>query len=221
MKLLQSREEYEASVCLCGSHVCRGSYLNLTGEGAFQKVLLQRHCIYHLNMMICCVLVSFKEKEIWKWSSWSLIEILGLPQSWTNDLLDYLLQACCLHSCFSLGEILNSWLHSYDCILQQVLKECHGILDRHQLMLEACELNSVSEDDYIDLGKAGLGSCLLGGLPDWLIAYSARLVYIYDTWLPSFRNFFTVFFFLILVFSPEGEVYQLWKGQASSWDFEA
>lgn len=43
-------------------------------------------------------------------------------------------------------------------------------------ILEACELNSVSEEDYIDLGKAGLGSCLLGGLPDWLIAYSARLV---------------------------------------------
>jgi SET domain-containing protein len=35
---LQSKEEYEASVCLCGSQVCRGSYLNLTGEGAFQKV---------------------------------------------------------------------------------------------------------------------------------------------------------------------------------------
>lgn len=43
-------------------------------------------------------------------------------------------------------------------------------------MLEACELNSVSEEDYIDLGKAGLGSCLLAGLPHWLIAYSARLV---------------------------------------------
>lgn len=38
LKLLQSKEEYEASVCLCGSQVCRGSYLNLTGEGAFQKV---------------------------------------------------------------------------------------------------------------------------------------------------------------------------------------
>lgn len=36
--ILQSKEEYEASVCLCGSQVCRGSYLNLTGEGAFQKV---------------------------------------------------------------------------------------------------------------------------------------------------------------------------------------
>ncbi|ERN12742.1 histone-lysine N-methyltransferase ATXR3 [Amborella trichopoda] len=90
----ESKEEYEASVCLCGSQVCRGSYLNLTGEGAYQKVL----------------------------------------------------------------------------------KECHGLLNRHQLMLEACEMNFVSQEDYDDLGKAGLGSCLLSGLPDWLIAYSARLV---------------------------------------------
>ncbi|XP_068669494.1 histone-lysine N-methyltransferase ATXR3-like isoform X2 [Aristolochia californica] len=90
----ESKEEYEASVCLCGSQVCRGSYLNLTGEGAFQKVL----------------------------------------------------------------------------------KDSHGILDRHQLLLEACELNSVSEEDLADLGRAGLSTCLLSGLPDWLIAYSARLV---------------------------------------------
>ncbi|CAL5399383.1 unnamed protein product [Camellia sinensis] len=90
----ESKEEYEASVCLCGSQVCRGSYLNLTGEGAFQKVL----------------------------------------------------------------------------------KDWHGLLDRHHLLLGACELNFVSEEDYIDLGRAGLGSCLLGGLPGWLIAYSARLV---------------------------------------------
>ncbi|XVF66941.1 hypothetical protein PTKIN_Ptkin10aG0080500 [Pterospermum kingtungense] len=90
----ESKEEYEASVCLCGSQVCRGSYLNLTGESAFQKVL----------------------------------------------------------------------------------KECHGILKRKQLMLEACELNSVCEEDYLELGRAGLGSCLLGGLPDWLVAYSARVV---------------------------------------------
>lgn len=90
----ESKEEYEASVCLCGSQVCRGSYLNLTGEGAFQKVL----------------------------------------------------------------------------------KEWHGLLDKHRLLLEACELNWVSEEDYIELGRAGLGSCLLGGLPDWLVAYSARLI---------------------------------------------
>mgnify|MGYP003703508631 CR=1 FL=1 len=48
-----------------------------------------------------------------------------------------------------------------------MLKEGHGILDRHHLLVEACELNFVSEEDYIDLGRAGLGSCLLGGLPDW------------------------------------------------------
>ncbi|KAK4796122.1 hypothetical protein SAY86_028448 [Trapa natans] len=90
----ESKEEYEASVCLCGSQICRGSYLNLTGEGAFQKIL----------------------------------------------------------------------------------EEWHGILDRYQLMVEACEINSVSNEDYYDLGRAGLGSCMLGGLPDWLVAYSARLV---------------------------------------------
>ena len=26
------------------------------------------------------------------------------------------------------------------------------------------------------MGRAGLGSCLLGGLPDWLVSYAARLV---------------------------------------------
>lgn len=62
------------------------------------------------------------------------------------------------------------------CPSSQVLKDLHGILDRHHLMLEACELNFVSEEDYNDLGRAGLGSCLLGGLPDWLVAYAARLV---------------------------------------------
>lgn len=60
--------------------------------------------------------------------------------------------------------------------MHQVLKECHGVLDRHKLMLEACETNFVSKEDYIDLAKAGLGTCLLSGLPDWLVAYSARLV---------------------------------------------
>ena len=43
-------------------------------------------------------------------------------------------------------------------------------------MLEACHLNSVCEADYSDLGSACLGTCLLSGLPDWLIVYSARQV---------------------------------------------
>ena len=67
--------------------------------------------------------------------------------------------------------------------MHQVLKECHGVLDRHKLMLEACEANFVSEEDYIDLGKAGLGTCLLYGLPDWLVAYSARLVVVCSIFL--------------------------------------
>ncbi|WOK96446.1 histone-lysine N-methyltransferase ATXR3-like isoform X1 [Canna indica] len=90
----ESKEEYEASVCLCGSQVCRGSFLNLAGEGAFEKVL----------------------------------------------------------------------------------KDCHGVLDRHKLILQACDANFVTQDDYIELGRAGLGSCLLDGLPDWLVAYSAHLI---------------------------------------------
>ena len=69
----ENKEEYEVSVCLCGSQVCRMSYSNLTGGVAFQKVL----------------------------------------------------------------------------------KGCHGILDRYQLMFEARELNMVSEEVYIDLGRTG------------------------------------------------------------------
>ena len=92
--------------------------------------------------------------------------------------------------------------------MHQVLKECHGVLDRHKLMLEACEANFVSEEDYIDLGKAGLGTCLLFGLPDWLVAYSARLVVVYAIFL----NFFLqrVFICLLMVNDGknEGEVYQ-------------
>lgn len=72
-------------------------------------------------------------------------------------------------------ECLFTFFISWFCFCQ-VLKERHGILNRHQLMLEACELNSVSEEDYIALGKAGLGSCLLSGLPDWLVAYTAHVV---------------------------------------------
>ncbi|VAI87563.1 unnamed protein product [Triticum turgidum subsp. durum] len=90
----ESKEEHEASVCLCGSQVCRGSYLNFSGEGAFEKVLM----------------------------------------------------------------------------------EFHGVLDRHSLLLQACEANTVSQQDLIDLGRAGLGTCLLAGLPGWLVAYTAQLV---------------------------------------------
>ena len=38
---------------------------------------------------------------------------------------------------------------------QKVLKGRHGILDRYQLMFEARELNMISEEVYIDLGRTG------------------------------------------------------------------
>lgn len=57
-------------------------------------------------------------------------------------------------------------------------------------MLEACELNSVCEEDYLELGRAGLGSCLLGGLPDWLVAYSARVVCLCSAIMPFHYFFF-------------------------------
>ncbi|CAL5380020.1 unnamed protein product [Camellia sinensis] len=100
-------------------------------------------------------------------------EVYGIDPYTHNLLLDSMLEG-------SDWTILDKHLFVEDVLLctlnKQVLKEGHGILDRHHLLVEACELNFVSEEDYIDLGRAGLGSCLLGGLPDWLIAYSARLV---------------------------------------------
>ncbi|KAG8049189.1 hypothetical protein GUJ93_ZPchr0009g2106 [Zizania palustris] len=42
-KLCPSKEEHEASVCLCRSQICRSSYLNFSGEGAFEKVLMEFH----------------------------------------------------------------------------------------------------------------------------------------------------------------------------------
>ena len=67
-------------------------------------------------------------------------------------------------------------LTSADVIMNQVLMEFHGVLDRHSLLLQACEANSVSQQDLFDLGRAGLGTCLLAGLPGWLVAYTAHLV---------------------------------------------
>lgn len=65
---------------------------------------------------------------------------------------------------------------SADIVVNQVLMEFHGVLDRHSLLLQACETDSVSQQDLIDLGRAGLGTCLLAGLPGWLVAYTAHLV---------------------------------------------
>ncbi|KAH9614532.1 hypothetical protein KSS87_020109 [Heliosperma pusillum] len=139
----ESKEEYEASVCLCGSQVCRGSYLNLTGEGAYDKSKRK-------NMAVWKTLLKVKERKKGVWSRAVCLFYVELGNK------------------FLLSSALDKTV--------EVLKEWHGLLAKQRLLLEACELNWVSEEDYIDLSRAGLGRCLLGGLPDWLVAYSARLV---------------------------------------------
>lgn len=61
----------------------------------------------------------------------------------------------------------------------QVLKEHHGILDRHNLLLQACTSGAVTFREQEDLKKAGLGPSLLDGLPNWVIKYAAGIVRIY------------------------------------------
>ncbi|XP_024381473.1 histone-lysine N-methyltransferase ATXR3 isoform X3 [Physcomitrium patens] len=58
----------------------------------------------------------------------------------------------------------------------EVLKECHGILDRHNLLLQACTSGAVTFREQEDLKQAGLGPCLLDGLPQWVIKYAAGIV---------------------------------------------
>ncbi|CAK9199570.1 unnamed protein product [Sphagnum troendelagicum] len=58
----------------------------------------------------------------------------------------------------------------------EVLKEYHGLLDRHNLLLQACTSGRVTQRESEDLKQAGLGTCLLHGLPDWVIKYAAGVV---------------------------------------------
>jgi hypothetical protein len=58
----------------------------------------------------------------------------------------------------------------------EVLKEYHGLLDRHNLLLQACTSGRVTQRESEDLKQAGLATCLLHGLPDWVIKYAAGVV---------------------------------------------
>lgn len=62
------------------------------------------------------------------------------------------------------------------CDVMQVLKECHGILDRHNLLLQACTSGAVTAREMEELKQAGLGACVLDGLPHWVIKYAAGIV---------------------------------------------
>ncbi|KAG0624404.1 hypothetical protein M758_3G245200 [Ceratodon purpureus] len=58
----------------------------------------------------------------------------------------------------------------------EVLKEYHGILDRHNLLLQACTSGAVTFREQDELKQAGLGPSLLDGLPQWVIKYAAGIV---------------------------------------------
>eukprot|EP00250_Pteridium_aquilinum_P014016 c21723_g1_i2 orf=471-7637(-) len=92
--ITESKEEHEKSVCLCGSHVCRGSYLNFAGPETFQEIM----------------------------------------------------------------------------------REDHSLLHRHDLLLHACIAGHATAEDWDVLKQAGLGSCLLDGLPGWTVKYAAGVV---------------------------------------------
>ena len=63
------------------------------------------------------------------------------------------------------------------------MKADHGVLHRHDLLLQACTANLATKADWDVLRQAGLGSCLLDGLPEWTIKYAAGVVY-------AFASFF-------------------------------
>mgnify|MGYP006950774867 FL=1 len=57
------------------------------------------------------------------------------------------------------------------------MKSDHGVLHRYDLLLQACTTDAfATKDDWDVLSKSGLGVCLLDGLPDWMIKYTAGVV---------------------------------------------
>ncbi|KAG7667610.1 hypothetical protein Ndes2437B_g07622 [Nannochloris sp. 'desiccata'] len=49
----ESEKEFRDAICLCGTHMCRGSYLYFTGSRAFMQVMLQKHTMLHRNVILC------------------------------------------------------------------------------------------------------------------------------------------------------------------------
>ncbi|KAJ7549235.1 hypothetical protein O6H91_07G046000 [Diphasiastrum complanatum] len=59
---------------------------------------------------------------------------------------------------------------------EEVMKRYHGLLDRHHMLLEACADGEVTQLEWDEMRQAGVGTCMLSGLPNWAIKYTARLV---------------------------------------------
>jgi hypothetical protein len=49
----ESEKEFRDAICLCGTHMCRGSYLYFTGSRAFMQVMTQKHNMLHRNAILC------------------------------------------------------------------------------------------------------------------------------------------------------------------------
>lgn len=62
------------------------------------------------------------------------------------------------------------------------MKEDHSLLHRHDLLLHACIDGYATAKDWDVLKQAGLGSCLLDGLPGWTIKYAAGVVCFCYSW---------------------------------------
>ena len=48
----ESEKEFREAICLCGTHMCRGSYLYFTGSRAFMQVLNERHNMLQRQVML-------------------------------------------------------------------------------------------------------------------------------------------------------------------------
>ncbi|BBN01324.1 [histone H3]-lysine4 N-trimethyltransferase ATXR3 [Marchantia polymorpha subsp. ruderalis] len=60
---------------------------------------------------------------------------------------------------------------------EEVIARDHGLLDRHRLLLNACSPAPITNEEIEEMRQAGLGSCVLSGLPTWAVKYAARLVH--------------------------------------------
>jgi hypothetical protein len=48
----ESEKEFREAICLCGTHMCRGSYLYFTGSRAFMQVMASRHNMLHRQAIL-------------------------------------------------------------------------------------------------------------------------------------------------------------------------
>lgn len=48
----ESEKEFRQALCLCATHMCRGSYLYFTGSRAFMQILSKKHNVLHRQVIL-------------------------------------------------------------------------------------------------------------------------------------------------------------------------